>query len=411
MGDANFQAGRAMGIPVVERAPGAETRRQPWLVPPRLRTAADAPEERRATWLELFFDLVFVVAIAELTRQLVLDHSLSGFAEFAGLFVPVWVAWQGYMAYADRFDSDDLAFRVAYFLAMLAIAAMAVLIPDVAIGIHSAGFAISYVALRSIMLGLYARAWRSAPAARPIIRFYGLGYSVSVAIWLLSLAFPTPTRYVFWGVALALDLSLPPLSSKMRTRVPTSATHFPERWALFTLIVLGESVVAVALDTAGANWKLDSAAAAVFGFAAVAAIWWLYFDRQASVVLRPSTLIVVIYSYAHLPLLMGLAAMSAGLHLLIEHAGDDHLGLGPTAVFLGGIVVFVLSLVATRVVTVGGHHEVGVALKLATVTLLACLLAVEDVLSPVALAAATAVVLGALVVAERWLFPEFGEVI
>ena len=153
MGDANFQAGRAMGIPVVERAPGAETRRQPWLVPPRLRTAADAPEERRATWLELFFDLVFVVAIAELTRQLVLDHSLSGFAEFAGLFVPVWVAWQGYMAYADRFDSDDLAFRVAYFLAMLAIAAMAVLIPDVAIGIHSAGFAISYVALRSIMLG------------------------------------------------------------------------------------------------------------------------------------------------------------------------------------------------------------------------------------------------------------------
>ena len=85
-----------MGIPVVERAPGAETRRQPWLVPPRLRTAADAPEERRATWLELFFDLVFVVAIAELTRQLVLDHSLSGFAEFAGLFVPVWVAWQGW---------------------------------------------------------------------------------------------------------------------------------------------------------------------------------------------------------------------------------------------------------------------------------------------------------------------------
>ncbi|TML48802.1 MAG: low temperature requirement protein A [Actinobacteria bacterium] len=168
MGDANFQAGRAMGIPVVERAPGAETGRRPWLVPPRLRTAADAPEERRATWLELFFDLVFVVAIAELTRQLVLDHSLSGFAEFAGLFVPVWVAWQGYMAYADRFDSDDLAFRVAYFLAMLAIAAMAVLIPDVAIGIHSAGFAISYVALRSIMLGLYARAWRSAD--HPLLR-------------------------------------------------------------------------------------------------------------------------------------------------------------------------------------------------------------------------------------------------
>src|SRR5436309_6376910 len=174
-----------MALDVAEE-PRTGRRRERWLVPPRLRTSLDEDAERHASWLELFFDLVFVVAIAELSRQLVLDHSLAGFAQFAGLFVPVWVAWQGYMAYADRFDSDDLAFRVAYFLAMLAIAAMAVLISDVAIGIHSAGFAISYVALRSIMLGLYARAWRSAPAARPIIRFYGLGYSVSVAIWLLS---------------------------------------------------------------------------------------------------------------------------------------------------------------------------------------------------------------------------------
>ena len=154
-----------------------------WFEPPRLRTSSGESDERHATWLELFFDLVFVVAIAELSRQLVLDHSLGGFAQFAGLFVPVWVAWQGYMAYADRFDSDDLAFRIAYFAAMLAIAAMAVLIGDVWNGRHSAGFAISYILLRSIMLALYARAWIAAPEARPIIRFYGLGYSVGVAIW------------------------------------------------------------------------------------------------------------------------------------------------------------------------------------------------------------------------------------
>src|SRR5205823_7341428 len=100
----------------------------PWFVPPRLRTAEDPAAERHASWLELFFDLVFVVAITELAQALVVDHSTGGFLRFAALFVPVWVAWQGYMAYATRFDTDDALFRVAYFAAMLAIAALAVLI-------------------------------------------------------------------------------------------------------------------------------------------------------------------------------------------------------------------------------------------------------------------------------------------
>ena len=109
-----------------------------WFQPPQLRTLADEGE-RHASWLELFFDLVFVVAITELSQYLVADHSAGGFLRFAALFVPVWVAWQGYMAYATRFDTDDLGFRLAYFGAMLAIAAMAVLIGDVARGVHSAG--------------------------------------------------------------------------------------------------------------------------------------------------------------------------------------------------------------------------------------------------------------------------------
>ena len=133
-----------------------------------------APEvDRRASWLELFFDLVFVVAITELSQFLVEDHSAGGFVRFAALFVPVWVAWQGYMAYATRFDTDDLGFRLAYFGAMLAIAAMAVLIGDVAHGKNSAAFAVAYVVLRSIMLVLYWRAWRAVPEARLLARRRG----------------------------------------------------------------------------------------------------------------------------------------------------------------------------------------------------------------------------------------------
>ncbi|HEV8571585.1 MAG TPA: low temperature requirement protein A [Actinomycetota bacterium] len=377
-----------------------------WLVPPRLRTEAGEGEERRATWLELFFDLVFVVAITQLAHELVLDHSTAGFLRFGGLFVPVYVAWQGYMAYADRFDTDDLAFRLAYFAAMLAIAAMAILIDDVGHGLRSSGFAVAYVVLRSIMLALYGRAWRSVPQARPLIRFYAPGYGIGVAIWLASLAVDAPLRYVMWGIALVLDLSLPPLSPRMvRPRVPTSGSHLPERWALFTMIVFGESIVAVALATSGTDWRLESAAAAVLGFTAVAGTWWLYFDRQASVVLRSSTRIAVIYSYAHLPLLMGLAATSAGLRLLIERAGEDHLGPGPSVAFVGGIVVFLLSLVATRSVTVTGPRRVGISLKLGTAAILLVLFATEAAFSPVALAGAVAFVLSAMVFAERTLFP------
>src|SRR5919198_2475998 len=156
-----------------------------WFEPPRLRTLADEGE-RHASWLELFFDLVFVVAITELSRVLVEDHSALGFLRFAALFLPVFVAWQGFMAYATRFDTDDLAFRAAYFAAMLAIAAMAVQIDDVAHGRHTAGFAVAYVLLRSIMLALYVRAWRAVPEARALIRFYAGGYAVGVAFWLVS---------------------------------------------------------------------------------------------------------------------------------------------------------------------------------------------------------------------------------
>src|ERR671935_1012029 len=238
-----------------------------WFQPPRLLTLAEEGE-RHASWLELFFDLVFVVAITELSHYLVVDHSAGGFLRFAALFVPVYVAWQGYMAYATRFDTDDLLFRVAYFAAMLAIAAMAVQIDDVARGAHSTGFVLAYACLRSFMLALYARAWRAVPEARPLIRFYGGGYSIGVALWLLSLAFPTPARYAVWVAAQVLELSLPPLTTRLHRRIRTSASHLPERWALFTLIVIGESVAAVAIATAGTDWRVGPPPPAPLRFSA-----------------------------------------------------------------------------------------------------------------------------------------------
>ena len=125
---------------------------KPLLLPPRLRTLEEG-DGRRASYLELFFDLVFVVAIAQLAHELEIDHSLRGFGVFAALYLPVFLAWQGFSFYADRFDTDDVVFRVVMFTAMLAIAALAIQIPDVAHG-DSAGFVVASVVLRSLMVGL-----------------------------------------------------------------------------------------------------------------------------------------------------------------------------------------------------------------------------------------------------------------
>src|SRR5919201_6560933 len=125
-----------------------------WLAPPRLRTgSAVADEERHATWTELFFDLVYVGAIASLGALLRNDASVDGILRMAGLFIPVWWAWIGYTLYADRFDSDDAVFRLLMIGGMLASGALAVNVHFAADG-SSAGFALSYVSARALLLAL-----------------------------------------------------------------------------------------------------------------------------------------------------------------------------------------------------------------------------------------------------------------
>jgi low temperature requirement protein LtrA len=161
--------------------------------------------------------------------------------------------------------------------------------------------------------------------------------------------------------------------------------------------------VTVAIGTADTHWEASSVAAAVLGFAAIAAVWWLYFDGQSGVALRGSTMSVVVYSYAHIPLLMGLAAMSAGVRVLIEHSGDDHLGAGPSVALIGGVLLFLLGLIGARTVTVQGPHKRGILVKLTGAAVLAALLAAESALPPVALDALLAVTLAVVVFADRTL--------
>jgi low temperature requirement protein LtrA len=372
------------------------------LRPPQLRTI-DEDGERHASWLELFFDVVFVVAIAQLAHELVVDHSLRGFLVFGALFLPVFIAWQGFTIYADRFDTDDVVFRVVIFAAMLAIAALAVQIPDVARG-DSTGFVVAYVVLRSLMIGLYLRSYRHVPSARPLIARYAAGYSLGVALWLVSLAFPAPARYVIWGVALVWEYSLPVRFRRFHSAIPVSTSHVPERFGLFTIIVFGETIVAVALGTEQSDWALEAAVAGAFGFVGTALLWWVYFGTGAGLEMRPSVRDILVFTHAHIPVLAALTAVSAGVAVAIHDASNDQLDLGARWALCGGAALYMACLtVAQRALTRGVSRPKVIA-RAATIAALVLLAGLGASLQPWVFVAVAAVVLFALVAFEMWVY-------
>jgi low temperature requirement protein LtrA len=317
--------------------------RQRWLRPPRLRTLEADQGERHATWLELFFDLVFVISIAEVVHTLEDYRSLADFLGTAGLFVAVWWAWVGYTVYADRFDTDDLLHRVLVLGGMLAVIAMALSIHDALHG-GSTQFALAFVAVRGIVLVLNARARRHAAAARPLLNLFLVAFSIGASLWLVSLLAPEPWRYLLWAVALVVELSAPWLGRRQIVRAPVHASHLVERFGLFTLIVLGESVISVAQGAANVRWTGATVAAAVAGFLAVACLWWLYFDRIDDGGVR-SVLRGLVWNYAHLPLLAGLVSVAVGTEYAVRETAHGLLERSTTLALGGGTAVYLLAMV------------------------------------------------------------------
>ena len=340
-----------------------------WHDPPRLRTLEeDAEDERHATWLELFFDLVFVVAIAQLADGLAEDPSLRGFLIFAGLFVAVWWAWVGYTFYADRFDTDDPPHRVLMIVGMFMVAVLASVIPDTFHG-ETASFALAYAGVRVVVVLLNARAWWHLPAARPLLNVYIPAFSLSIAIFLVSVAVAPPYRYWLWALALAIDLGTPLASGDRIRQVPIHASHIPERVGLFTIIVFGESILAVVIGTTTVSWGLESGATAALGFVIAAALWWIYFDYVDSSVVRRTIGAGQTYLYAHLPLLTGLAALGAGIKLAINATEETGLTNEVSWIIAVGVALFMASVAVMHLVTTHSRRDFDLWMRLGTALL------------------------------------------
>ena len=357
-------------------------------------------EERRATWLELFLDLVFVAAIAEVGLTLTRDPTAAGFGRFLVLFLPIFWAWAGFTFYATRFDTDDLVYRLLTLLGMFAVAALASAVPD-AFGDGRNRFVVAYVLVRCILIALYVRAYRHVEVARPLAGWFILMFGIAVGFWLVSLALPSPWCYVLWAVALAFEYVAPVRAWRMMRANPVHPAHIPERFGLLVIIVLGEAVIAVVLGTATVSWTGASTAAAAAGFLAAASIWWLYFGfLDTSAAVTRNVLAGMTFVYSHYFVAAGIAASGVGVRLAILSAEPgaryDHSGWIAAA----GIAICMGGIAAVQVATPPTVLDVDVALRIATALVAVVLVAVAPYLSPVLVLWLLAAALAAQVVYE-----------
>ncbi len=202
---------------------------------PKLRTDEEQGLERKATWLELFYDLVFVVVIAELAHTLSGNINPAGIATFSFLFIPVWWVWTGVTFYNERFESNDVSYRLFLFLQMVPVAAMAVFAHD-ALGEASQGFALAYACARAILTILWLRGGWYERSFRPVSNRSAIGSSISIAFFLTSVFVDPPLRFVLWGIGLLIDLLNPWLTLRgcVRYRTQAGLRRLSIRWIMAT---------------------------------------------------------------------------------------------------------------------------------------------------------------------------------
>lgn len=295
--------------------------RRVWWERPRLRVGEE--DERRVSWLELFFDLVFVVIVSQLAHILAQHVGWDGLGTYTLLFVAAWWTWIGGTFYNERFETHDIGYRLFVFLLILPVAGMAVFAHD-GTGKLSEEFALSYVAARVLIVILWARGGWHNPIFRPVSNRYVAGFLVSIALWSLSVLVNPPLRFVLWAVGLMFDLVTPMTTLHLQSRLPRSRhSKIPERFGLFIIIVLGEAMVGVISGLAGRDLVTPaSALTGVLGLALVFGLWWIYFDfvgrRNGS---RPGRWWSISWNYLHLPLAMSIAALSAAVQNLVAQEG------------------------------------------------------------------------------------------
>lgn len=319
---------------------------------------------RTATPLELFFDLVFVVAVstasAQLHHELAAGHIASGIVSYGMVFFAIWWAWMNFTWFATSFATDDWLYRVLTFVQMGGVLVLAAGIPSAFHGDFTVPV-IAYIVMRIAMVGQWLRASRSAGSARRATLIYASGITIVQACWVGFLLVPAQAQTAVFLLFVVFELAVP-VMAEFRTRTTWHPHHITERYGLFTLIVLGESLLASSNAIIGALEEVESLAPliaiAVLTLVVTASLWWIYFwppHHRAITTFAHS----LRYGYTHFFVFAAAAAFSAGIEVQIDrltgHSEIDQVTASftvsvPIAVFLLGIWWVAIRENADRVV-------------------------------------------------------------
>jgi low temperature requirement protein LtrA len=360
--------------------------------------------------LELFFDLVFVLALTQCTALMADQPTWEGLAKGVLVLGVLWWAWVGYAWLTSILDPEEWLVRSTMFAAMAALLIVALCVPE---AFEDLGllFACAYAFVRVAHIALFVIVGRDDPAFLRSTTGLAIGTAVGFSLLIAASFADGLLQGGLWALALALDVGEPYVFGSEGWRLEPG--HFAERHGLIVIIALGESIVAIGI---GAERGIDAgvAVAAVLGVAISAALWWLYFDvvalvaerrlhhaapgRERNEIARDS------YSYIHFPMVAGVVLVALGLKKSLEHVGDP-LHVEPATALLGGVALYLVAHVAFRWRTV---HRLSVQRLAAAVVLVALL---PPAVEMPALATLTVVlaVLAALIAYETVRFAELQD--
>jgi low temperature requirement protein LtrA len=305
------------------------------------------------TPLELFFDLVFVLAITQCTALMAAEPTWTGLGKGVLVLGVLWWSWVGYAWLTSVVDPEEGAVRIVMFVVMAALVVAALCVPD-AFGNTALLFACAYGIVRFGQIALFLVASRDDPRLRQSILGLAGGTALGVGL-LIAAAFTDGwLQGALWVVALVLDMGEPFLFGSEGWRLVPG--HFAERHGLIIIIALGESIVAIGVGVSG-GVDAGVVTAATLGVAVAAALWWLYFDVVALVAERRLSRAAVgreqneiardSYSYLHFPMVAGIVLVALGLKKTLAEVGDP-LDVVPATALLGGTAVYLLAHVSFR---------------------------------------------------------------
>jgi low temperature requirement protein LtrA len=308
-------------------------------------TSAEATEERerRTSYLELFFDLVFVFAITQVTTLITSQPTAAGFARAALVLGLVWWAWSGYAWLTNAIEIENSGVRLAFLAAALGSFFMALAVPH-AFDSQGAWFVVPYLAVRVLHLWLYVRGLRHDPAHQAAIKMLAPWFLIAPFVAFVGgVVSSTDLRTALWVVSLAIDVAGALGVGRAGFRV--SPAHFAERYALFVIIALGESIVAIGVGAADDTRDLTFAIAVAIAFAGAAALWWAYFDFIALAAERSLRFAPPaergrrardVFTFFHYPQVLGIIFFAVGAKETLAAPLEPLSTSGRAALVLGG---------------------------------------------------------------------------